>query len=177
MIPKYMAASRRTSDICGIRICIHRAAPYSISHPIVEVFAPAHRPTSFHRTRQPAQMEGNAHVALASEVQIPVHSSYEQASAHHISQRRRDQTLPDVVANAKGRPVPNADRDEEHVRDAMVQRQRHERRGREPDRYDLTRQLPRADAQEHRHAHQPVRADAPQEDLMPARYVSFRYRI
>ena len=93
-----------------------------------------HRAPRLHRALQPARIEIHLHAALARKIQIPIHRPDEQAAPDHVADRGRDQRFPDVVAHADPRrPVPDADRDEEHVRDAVVQAERDERGGREPD--------------------------------------------
>jgi hypothetical protein len=60
--------------------------------------------------------------------------SNKQSPSDDVSEAGRNDTFPDVQADANPWSVmPNACRDEKHVRDNMIESERHESEGRPPD--------------------------------------------
>lgn len=109
-----------------------------------------HRPTNLHRRRLRAQVKADFHIRVfARQIQIPIRRRDKQAPAHDISQRRRNQALPDIVADPERTAArENRRGDEEHVRDDVVEGQGDEGGSGPPDRDDLGHHFARRDGEE-----------------------------
>lgn len=148
----------------------------------------AHGPAGFHGTLHRAKIEVHPDADFAGKVQVPVHRADEEAAANKVAERCWDHGLPDVVASTERCAAPDTPEEpvsgvklvsvsvslhgnKEHISNYVVQRECHEGCSRPPNRNDLPCDVTGTDRDEYSKADKPIRANGPEEDLMPLRLV------
>ena len=100
--------------------------------------------------------------------QVPIYDSSEQTASDDITNQGWDHALPDVVPDCDIRTAQEDRlRNEEHVRNNVIESQADESKRWPPDRDDLAEKLSRHHCEKASETDEPVRTDTAQEDHVP----------
>jgi hypothetical protein len=128
--------------------------------PIMPIRGPKHRLLIIH----PINNDG----LHRKQIHIPVIPGAKDRTIDNVPQSSRDNAFPDIQTSSEvGGTDPNADGDEEHVCDHMVEANGHESVDEPPDAEDLGDEFAALGAEDAGQADEPVAADAADEDLVP----------
>ncbi len=145
------------SHIAGIRDAMSK---HLITTRIDLRNSPTDRPPLFKDSRMHSRrvlIEMDRDLFAASEEQVPIDDSREEAAADEVAQEGRDHGLPDVVADGDvWGAEEDGERDEVHVGDDVVGAEPDEAHDGEPDGDDFGDDLARGDGEEDGHADEPV---------------------